>query len=222
VGCELSVDILTRLIEAGTPAALVAEVAAALARASADRDAIEGRRTRDRERQASRRHAMSRDVTLDDVTSRDTADEPPLLDKETLSPTPPIKEINHTPRVIGALARKAAGFGPPEAIEVDRWNVFCSQRKKALTRIAYDRIAKTLTDAASVGWPPGEVLDRSIESGWETVFVPKEAYGGRRNGSIGVGGNRGQSASGFGKTVDAAQRALARHGYGGAETGDVP
>jgi hypothetical protein len=218
----VSVDLITRLIEAGTPAALVAEVAMLVGQADADRRAIDARRSKDRDRQASRRHVMSRDITLDNVTTRDTADAPPLLDKETLSPAPPIKEINHTPRVIGALARKAAGFGPPEAIEVDRWNVFCSQRKKALTRIAYDRIVKTLTDAASVGWPPGEVLDRSIESGWETVFVPKEASGGRRNGSIGMGGNRGASASGFGKTVDAAQRALARHGFGSPEAGDVP
>ncbi|TZG25598.1 hypothetical protein [Sphingomonas montanisoli] len=88
-------------------------------------------------------------------------------------PQPPL-----TPTCGVALTRKAAGFGPPDGVGIGSWNTFCQQRKKALTRIAYDRIVKTLAEGAEAGWPPGELVDRAIERTWETIFVPKD----RRNG----------------------------------------
>ncbi|MFG1461765.1 HNH endonuclease [Xanthobacter sp. DSM 24535] len=51
----MSADLIARLIEAGTPAHLVAEVAMALGRADAERSALEGRREADRERSRARR-----------------------------------------------------------------------------------------------------------------------------------------------------------------------
>ena len=74
----MSTNLLARLIEAGTPAALVAEVAMLAARADAASDAINGRRARDRERQMRSRHATSRDITLDSVTERDVCRRSPL------------------------------------------------------------------------------------------------------------------------------------------------
>lgn len=62
--------LLARLIAAGTPADLVAEVALELARAQAAQEAIERRRANDRER-STRRHVKSRDNTGDNVTQRD-------------------------------------------------------------------------------------------------------------------------------------------------------
>lgn len=104
----------------------------------------------------------------------------PVLNKEK-SPIPP-KEIKPTPGgVTGALARKAGGFGPPVGVSLHSWNALCQQRKKALTEIAYGRMCKTLAEGAEAGWPPGELVDRSIERGYETVFIPKE----RRNGNAG-------------------------------------
>uniref|UniRef100_UPI002FDE8096 hypothetical protein n=2 Tax=Sphingobium yanoikuyae TaxID=13690 RepID=UPI002FDE8096 len=66
----MSTDLLARLIAAGTPADLVAEVAMLAAQADTDRAAIQSRRAADRDRSA-RRHARSRDDTLDHVTTRD-------------------------------------------------------------------------------------------------------------------------------------------------------
>lgn len=65
-GDGVSADLLKRLIEAGTPAELIAEVAMLAGEAAA----LERRRESDRERQAARRHVMSRDTA--DVT--DTAE----------------------------------------------------------------------------------------------------------------------------------------------------
>jgi len=78
------------------------------------------------------------------------------------------------------LTRKAGGFGPPNGIGLDRWNEFCAQRKKPVTQTAYTRMLNTLIDAADAGWPPGEVIGRAIERGWETLFVPNEAKNGKR------------------------------------------
>ncbi|WP_288935602.1 hypothetical protein, partial [uncultured Sphingomonas sp.] len=72
----MSTDLIARLIEAGTPAALVAEVAMLAARADAAGEKLEGRRAADRERQTRRRRAVSRDITLDSVTTRDVTVEP--------------------------------------------------------------------------------------------------------------------------------------------------
>jgi hypothetical protein len=56
-------DLLARLIAAGTPAELVAEVAMELGRAQGELASLERRRAADRDRQAKRRHVTSRDVT---------------------------------------------------------------------------------------------------------------------------------------------------------------
>ena len=85
----MTADLLARLIEAGTPAALVAEVAMLAARADAAGEAIEKRRAVDRDRQNRRRHATSRDITLDSVTTRDVTDEP--------SPSPPSPSSSPNP-----------------------------------------------------------------------------------------------------------------------------
>lgn len=97
----MNAALLTRLIEAGTPAALVAEVALELGRAEAERGALDRRRHADadrkraqREREAAARDA-SRDIAGQDVTDRDGADAPPSLDKKT--PQTPIR-INPSPQ----------------------------------------------------------------------------------------------------------------------------
>jgi hypothetical protein len=128
---------------------------------------------------------------LQAVTERDGVTSPPVLDKE-IPPRPP-KEINPTPRATraSALARKAGGFGPPTGVDMNTWNVFCSQRKKPISEIAYDRMLTTLAECADVGWPPGEIVERSIEKTWETLYVPTE----RRNGSRPANDHREQPES---------------------------
>jgi hypothetical protein len=89
----MSAELLTKLIEAGTPPTLVAEVAMALGRSEAAIEALEQRRKHERERKAK-----SRDITGQDVTARDIRDQgspevsppaPPLPNPSNKSPLSP-------------------------------------------------------------------------------------------------------------------------------------
>lgn len=82
--------IIVKLIEANTPAALVAEVAAELARAQAERNLLESRRATERNRQQLKRQRdeMSRDVTLCHVTARDNTVQDVTIPSP--SPCPPV------------------------------------------------------------------------------------------------------------------------------------
>ena len=80
--------LIADLVRAGLDPELLQRVALELGRATAEREAIEKRRQSDRERQARRRgHVMSRDVTLQHVTTRDVTAEP--NGPAPLPPTPP-------------------------------------------------------------------------------------------------------------------------------------
>jgi hypothetical protein len=143
--------LLQRLIEAGTPAALVAEVAMLAARAETDRVAIEQRRAGERARQAARRKSVSRDVTGDRVTDRDS----PSLDKESGFPAPLPKEIKPIPRRPNARpgeggrldegARLAPAFVPQidgqTAEMVERWPPGRLDREIAQFRDHYARVS---------------------------------------------------------------------------------
>lgn len=96
----MSAALIAKLIEAGTPAELVAEVAMELSRAQAAAEILEQRRKHERERKA-----RSRDVTGQNVTERDSRDNADRvsLDKEK-SPIPP-KEINPIPCVRNARTK---------------------------------------------------------------------------------------------------------------------
>lgn len=177
----MSADLLARLIAAGTPAELVAEVAMTLAEANAAASALERRRAAERARQANRR-AASRDVTECHVTERDSADSPSLSPSLFLSPqTPQTNSHPHThPRGESARTRKGslAAFPPPAGVTAEQWESFVRQRRKKLTPHAYKLLTGKLDDLARDGWPPGKLIDLAIERGWETVFEPKD----RRNG----------------------------------------
>jgi hypothetical protein len=97
----MSADLLTKLIEAGTPANLVAEVAMELGRAEAERQALAKRRESDRERKAK-----SREVTSCHVTGCDTSDNTPLDGPP--SPQTPHPPLN--PPKLSTAAPPASGF----------------------------------------------------------------------------------------------------------------
>jgi hypothetical protein len=111
----MSADLVARLIEAGTPAALVAEVAMALGRAERlieaelDRELAVERRAqhvRDLAAERQRKHRSeksSRVSRVMRVTERDTRDADPSLDKR--NPQTP-KKINPTPHEGDAGARE--------------------------------------------------------------------------------------------------------------------
>jgi hypothetical protein len=171
----VSADLIARLIADGTSPSLVAEVAMELARAAAANESIETRRANDRHRQQVKRerdNVMSRDVTLDTVTERDT----PSLDKET-SPRPP-KEIKP---IRGIISHARKGFPEPEGVSPEQWLAFTAQRKKKLNDHAYHLLCGKLRTLAEHGWPPGQMIDLAIERGWETVFEPKDFKNGSSN-----------------------------------------
>lgn len=108
MGASVSTELITKLIEAGTPAALVAEVAMVLGRAQADRDALEQRRSHERTRKAK-----SREVTGQDVTERDGADN--------LSPlSPPLKSAPDPKKITPPLTPQSgdvsADADPPKPL----------------------------------------------------------------------------------------------------------
>lgn len=105
----MSADLLRRLIEAGTPAELVAEVALLVGEVGA----LERRRKSDRQRQANRRHVTSRDNA--DVTLRDGQCVTPSLDVSPENPLPnPSPSPPYSPPASRRGTRLAPDFEPPE------------------------------------------------------------------------------------------------------------
>ncbi|WP_144061994.1 hypothetical protein [Sphingomonas sp. MM-1] len=159
----MSAALLCRLIEAGTPAALVAEVAAALAQADAASLALRMRRQADAARQQKRRaegkpkadadadadaesrdvtghHVMSRDIPEDSVTSRDIAETP-----ENVPPHPPknisLREENPVP-----LKGDLPLFGSPEIDRVvSDWNAMAGRTGlKSIRTVTAERRGRIL------------------------------------------------------------------------------
>ncbi|WP_426254513.1 hypothetical protein [Sphingomonas sp. DC2300-3] len=179
----MSADLLARLIEAGTPAALVAEVAMLAARADAAGEQIEGRRAKDRERQTRRRHAMSRDITLDSVTTRDVTADPSPTPSPSSSPDP---SNNPTPaptrEVTPARTRKAAAWPCPDGVDPEHWADLIANRKSkrlANTPTALAGILRDIAKHADDEWPPGRIVQHAAERGWGAIFDPRPNTGNR-------------------------------------------
>lgn len=189
-------DLIARLIAAGTPPELLAEVAMELGRAQGGRDALavmvgntpvadaaaEKRRAYDRER---KRLAKENNSTGNSTEAGGIPVEYPL-NKET-PPTPP-KEINPPsgdkspsgkPR-----ARKADDFELPERIPAEPWEQFVAMRKrigKPMTAHAMTLAVNKLDELADAGWPPGDVLNNSTLNSYQGLFPPKDHRNGQRN-----------------------------------------
>lgn len=198
----MSASLLARLIEAGTPAALVAEVAMELGKAEAERAVLAERRKNERERKA-----RSRDITGQDVTERDERDRLPSLDKSPQTP-----KINPTPLVHTRETRtRGAAWPCPEGVNPDHWRDFMGNRRRkklANTGTAHAGVLRDLENLTDADWPPGRLVELAAAKGWGSINKPDGYANGRTNS---MAGTRGASASGHGTTVDAAQRFLARH-----------
>ena len=86
----MSADLLARLIEAGTPAALVGEVAMQLARAEAVAEIVEQRRAKDRARKAIPRNSTDSTESAEIHNEPLSPQSPPKVSPGPLSNTPPI------------------------------------------------------------------------------------------------------------------------------------
>lgn len=189
----MSANLIQALIEAGTPAALIARVANELATANAKAEILESRRRNERERKA-----RSREVTGQDVTGRDNADTP-SLDKESF-PQTPFKEIKPNPvcetRARGT--RISEGWTPTKALPAnvrtltDQWPPGRYERELDGFR---DYWSSRQRNAAMLDWDKGwwnRIRDQHDK-------VMRESRNGRQQF------NGRQSASGMGRTVDALQ-----------------
>ncbi|GLV21979.1 hypothetical protein TomMM35A_18320 [Sphingobium sp. TomMM35A] len=174
----MNADLLARLIAAGTPAELVAEVAMLAAQAQADRAAIESRRSNDRQR-SSRRHAKSRDDTCDHVTARDVTDSAPFPapapsfppDPQT-NPTP-----THTPEGDIPRTRKADPFPMPEGAAPEHWRDLLANRKRKNlpnTPTAHKRLMADIARFSDEEWPPGRLIEHAAAMGWAAIYDPRQ------------------------------------------------
>ena len=161
-------DLLARLIESGTPAALVAEVARELARAEVAQEAIDARREKDRQRQQAKRerdNVMSRDTT--DVTTETSLSRPP----NEINSNPP----THTHEINIPRAREA--FPRPEFADPQHWADFLQNRKRKKLPNTMTAHAKLLRDIAKLSdddWPPGKLIEYAAAKGWGGIYDPRE------------------------------------------------
>ena len=190
----MSADLLTRLIEAGTPAALVAEVAMLAAEvARVDQRVSEAVSAATvptagalRTRAWRERHAASHTVTCDasDAHVTPTVTEAPSPDKAPQTP-----KINPTPHVCGdgpareAPSRRVTPFPCPANCDPNDWRDLLANRKTKrlpLTAAAYRKLLRDLADVTDDEWPPGRVLAFAAERGWAAIFDPRQSE--HRNG----------------------------------------
>lgn len=158
----------------------VAEMEAASVACSPD-PVAEKRRAYDRQRKRDAK--VSGGIP---VESTDSAENPSPFDKETLSPTPPIKEINIPTRVMGDAPARKGNFPVPEGCDPDDWRDLQANRKAKrlpMTPGAYRKILKDLADQSDAEWPPGRVLRHAAESGWAAIYDPRSSQGTRKNGN---------------------------------------
>ena len=158
------------------------------ARADAAAEAIEKRRAVDRDRQTRRRHATSRDITLDTVTTRDITSEPspsppPLLPPQTPPITPP--PLPH-PEGFNASTRKAraSAWPCPDDVDPQHWaDVLANRKSKRLanTSTALAGILRDIEKFSDEEWPSGRIVQHAAERGWGAIFDPRPQNG-NRNG----------------------------------------
>jgi hypothetical protein len=176
----MSADLLAKLIEAGTPANLVAEVAMAIARAEASgQDGPSKAALRQRRYEERKRQNASESVRSDDEMTKMTSSDDllPLSPSPLSSPQTP-KQTPHPLTPTRVSRAREDRFPAPDGVTAEQWAGFAKQRKKPLTDRAYSLLLGKLVDLANDGWPPGDMIDLATERGWETVFAPKD----QRNG----------------------------------------
>jgi hypothetical protein len=195
----MSADLLTRVIAAGLPAELVAEIARLEQRAALAEQMLEGRRRGERkrkqeqrEREAAERHVSSRDIMGQHVTERDVTAEPapaspPLPSPQSPQPTPPLHPHPDNTPVHEREAAPAGGpakptakrrwpkdMPPPEGVSDEQWAGFVAHRaakRQPLTPRAYELLVNKLAAHACDERPPGALIDLIVERGWLT-FEP--------------------------------------------------
>jgi hypothetical protein len=164
----MNTALLQKLIDAGTPTALVAEVAGELAKADAASDLIETRRARDRERKARK--------------STDSAESTEIHAAPSLDKKPQTQKIKPTPRDNILPACEALDL--PEGVSPELWVQYRAMRRrihKPMDASSEQFGLKRLRAFAEDGWPPGEIVEAAIAGNYQGLFKPTGSKNGRPN-----------------------------------------
>lgn len=167
-------SLIARLIEAGTPADLIEEVAMMVAEKRASERVLEESRAKARERQAKKRERdESRYVTHCHVTECDNETGALSLPPNENISNPP----THTPPDIYPARVRADHFPRPEWADAAVWADFLQNRKaKRLknTATAYRGFLADIARHSSDEWPPGRLLEYATMKGWGAIYKPEE------------------------------------------------
>ncbi len=170
-------SLLARLIEAGTPADLIEEVAMMIAEKRAADRAVEDARAKARERQARKRERdQSRDVTECHVTE---------CDGEATPLSAPPNDIYSNPPHLSPNSQTGArdAFPCPEWCEPAVWADLKRNRKAkrlANTATAHSQFLRDIAKLATDEWPPGEVVRDIAARGWGGAYDPRNATNDRK------------------------------------------
>lgn len=174
----MSAALIAKLISAGTPAELIAEVAMELAHAQAVQNAAERRKAKDRERKRFPRNSTEAAECAESPSPFEVSPGNPLPNSSNQSKSPlnPPAVFEEKKQAIASCLRVA--FPCPDGVSAEQWASFRSQRKKNLNPRSYLLLCNKLKALAEAGWPPGDMIDLAIERGWETVFEPRSQANG--------------------------------------------
>jgi hypothetical protein len=185
---KMSAALLARLIEAGTPAALVGEVAMELAKAQAVADILEQRKAKDRERKRLPRTSAESEETAEIQEQgfpEVSPPAPPLPNPSNTAPlSPPIQEEKL--RAVGSCLKKAYQVEIPDWMP-ESFAEFRAMRKR-MRNVPFEpgaerRCIAKLTRLRGEGHDPEKLLSKAIENGHRTFF-PDETTRATTSGKV--------------------------------------
>jgi hypothetical protein len=184
----MSAALLARLIEAGTPAELVGEVAMELAKAQAVADILEQRKAKDRERKRLPRTSAESEETAEIQEQgfpEVSPPAPPLPNPSNTAPlSPPIQEEKL--RAVGSCLKKAYQVEIPDWMP-ESFAEFRAMRKR-MRNVPFEpgaerRCIAKLTRLRGEGHDPEKLLSKAIENGHRTFF-PDETTRATTSGKV--------------------------------------
>jgi hypothetical protein len=158
--CGMNAALLDKLLKAGTPTELVAEVAAELARAQAMQELVERRREKDRERKR---------VPRNSTESEETTEIQEKVPSE-VSPAPLPTNLQTAP--LKSPQKKSVEL--PDWMPVEEWKAFREMRKSMrsvpFTAAAERGIISDLDKLRGEGHDVAKVLLKAVKGGYRGVF----------------------------------------------------
>lgn len=156
----MSATLLAKLIEAGTPAELVAEVAMELARSGVVHELVEKKRAYDREYQRERRKDRTMSYDTNDVVEKaslEVSPHTPLPNPSKITPLSPPKDRVEVPE-----------WMPPSYVEFRAMRK--SMRNVPFGASAERRVIAKIAKLKAEGHDPDKLISKAIERGHRSVF----------------------------------------------------